>query len=101
MEQGTVCGVEQNAHGFFKGKKVITYNRGYYVSPNREEDGLEVGFFYSIEGEPGVEASLTGGILTDIYLSTAARAVNSIPQVVAAPPGLLTVYELPTSPCLP
>ena len=102
VEPDTVCGFEQNAHGFWQGKEVITYNRCYYVHPTLEEDGVEVGFIYLIEGEPGVEATLKGEVVTrHLILGTAARMVNSIPQVIAAPPGLRSVYELPTSPCLP
>ncbi|MBI4186189.1 MAG: hypothetical protein HY530_01625 [Chloroflexi bacterium] len=101
VEPGTVCGFEQNAHGFYRGKEVITYNRMYFINPTLEEDGVEVGFVFTIEGEPGLECSLKGGVVSHVVLSTAARMVNSIPQVITAPPGLLSVYELASSPCLP
>ncbi|RLB79113.1 MAG: NADP-binding protein [Deltaproteobacteria bacterium] len=102
VEPGTVCGLEQVARGFWKGKEVISYERAYVVNPTLEEDKMEVGMFISIEGIPGVEVALKGEVLSQgLILATAARVINSIPQVIDARPGLLTVYELPPSPCFP
>jgi len=47
----------------------------------------------SIEGTPPVSLRIEGGIAGDT--ATAAILVNSIPAVVAAPPGLVTVKDLP------
>jgi hypothetical protein len=46
-----------------------------------------------IDGEPSVEATVAGGV--DGESATAAVLVNSLPRVLAAPAGLLTVRDLP------
>ncbi|MFX0194660.1 MAG: Gfo/Idh/MocA family oxidoreductase [Candidatus Hodarchaeota archaeon] len=96
VEPETVCGLEQTAHGFRQGKEILTYNYALIITPNLEEDNIEAGHFISIEGEPKIEATLT---CEDAYQATAALAVNSIPNVIKARPGIITVYELPPSPC--
>lgn len=101
VELGMVCGFENIARGFWKGKEVITYQRGGIVQP-LPEDNVEMGLFYSIEGETSVEVTLKGDVvLRDVMAPTAAEAVNSIPQVIAARPGLIDPLDLSPSPCLP
>ena len=46
-----------------------------------------------IEGTPPLRMKLAGGVHGDI--ATASIAVNSIPRVLAAPPGLHTMRSLP------
>jgi 4-hydroxy-tetrahydrodipicolinate reductase len=46
-----------------------------------------------IDGDPPVDATIAGGVNGDA--ATAAVLVNSLPRVLAAPPGLLTASELP------
>ncbi len=93
VEPGTVSGVEQSAHGFSEGKEVLTYYYDIIIHP--EEDGLETGQVITIEGEPGVVCSVTGEQAKQSWSTTAAIMVNSIPRVLASPPGVLAVYELP------
>jgi len=97
VEPGTICGFEQIAHGFRQGKEVLFYLYALIISPNFEEDGMEVGHSISIEGAPDVQCTIT--IKESSYLLVAARAVNSIPQVIKARPGIAVIYELPPSPC--
>jgi 4-hydroxy-tetrahydrodipicolinate reductase len=46
-----------------------------------------------IEGVPNVDVTVAGGIAGDV--GTAAVVVNTIPKVLAAHPGLLTMRDLP------
>ena len=46
-----------------------------------------------IDGTPPIDMTITGGVAGD--LATAAMVVNSIPKVLAARPGLLTMSDLP------
>ncbi len=101
VEPNTVHSVKQVAHGFRLGREVMTYKEYFVINPDRIEDGLEVGNFTLIEGEPSVEVNAKGEQASQMALTTAARVVNSIPGLVLARPGLLTVDELPPSPCLP
>lgn len=55
--------------------------------------GLEQADFHTIEGEPNIEVSIKG--LSFSALVTAAHAVNAIPYVVQAGPGLLSQKDLP------
>ena len=46
-----------------------------------------------IEGTPNMEVIIKGGTHGDI--ATAAMLVNAVPNAIAAPPGLLTMKDLP------
>ncbi|MBI2831905.1 MAG: hypothetical protein HYX79_06590 [Chloroflexi bacterium] len=101
VEPGTVYSVKQTARGLKQGKEVIAFEEFFVINPSLEEDDLEVGNFATIEGEPSVVVNATGQQASQMAATTAAHVVNSIPAVIEGPPGLLTVYELPPSPCLP
>jgi 4-hydroxy-tetrahydrodipicolinate reductase len=47
----------------------------------------------TIEGDPPISMTVAGGIHGDV--ATWALAVNALPRVLAAPPGLATVHRLP------
>jgi hypothetical protein len=49
----------------------------------------------AIDGEPRMHVSLPEGWNRDVLASTAAHAVNAIPYVAAAPPGIVTFLDLP------
>jgi len=46
-----------------------------------------------VAGVPPIDMTITGGVAGDT--ATAAIVVNSIPKVVAAPPGLVTMKDIP------
>ena len=98
VEPGTVGGVRQTSRGLVDGQERITYIYETIIRPDL--DGQEAGNYVTIKGSPEVVCSATGEQAKESWSTTAAMVVNSIPQVVAARPGLLAVYELPTSPCL-
>jgi len=101
IEPGTVCGYNQVGHGFRQGKEFVTYEMVAIINPNPKEDGTDVGTFISIDGVPGMEVKVGGEFAAQGGWGTVASAVNSIPRVVAARPGLVTVNELAPWPCLP
>jgi 2,4-diaminopentanoate dehydrogenase len=49
----------------------------------------------TIDGEPPMRMSLPHGWNPDVLASTAAHAVNAIPYVADAPPGIVTFLDLP------
>jgi len=101
VEPGTICGFKQIGTGFMNGKEVIVQDITGSILPNVEEDGVDVGTYIMIDGIPSVKISIEGELAVQGGWGTVARAVNSIPQVISAQPGILTVDQLPPSPCLP
>lgn len=83
---GAVAGVCQTARGFIGDRAVITLELQAYLGHPAPADRVE------IEGEPDIVSEIKGGLNGDI--ATAAMAVNAMPQVLAAPPGLRTMADL-------
>ncbi|WP_455210295.1 2,4-diaminopentanoate dehydrogenase [Kaarinaea lacus] len=91
IEPGQVAGCEHSAVAYGNKRALITLIHPQQVQPQAEEvatqDSIE------IKGTPDIKLSgspeIPGGI------ATAAIAVNSIPRVLNAPPGLHTMADLP------
>ncbi len=81
-----VAGLHQVARGLVDGEERIRLDLILALGV-ASEDRIR------IEGEPSLEAEIPGGVHGD--QATCAIAVNAIPTVVQAPPGLRTVLELP------
>jgi 4-hydroxy-tetrahydrodipicolinate reductase len=84
---GRVCGFRQNVVGLAKGKKILDFQMVGLVSPDSEEDGIELGDYARINGVPNVDIVVKEEISQKGGLGTAAVAVNTIPRLLAAPPG--------------
>lgn len=87
VKPGQVAGVEQIAVGKMNGKEIIRMEFQAYLGAPESHDSVY------ITGIPNVEATIKGGIQGDI--ATAAMAVNAMPRVIKAAPGLLTMMDLP------
>ena len=86
VEPRQVSGLNQTAWGIRKGEQAITLNlQAYLGCPDPRESIL-------IEGSPSVDLTIKGGVHGD--LATAAVAVNCIPRVINAQPGLSTMKDL-------
>ena len=83
---GRVTGVEQYGYGIAAGKRVVELHLRMCVDAGESVDEVW------IEGKPPIH-SVVRGVHGDI--STAAVAANCIRRVVAAPPGLLTMADIP------
>jgi hypothetical protein len=99
---GTVGGQRRTYRGFRNGRPVIELAICWTMS----DDALDPqwtdpeGFSVVIEGEPRVDATIRFGqpgqdVMTVLMDSTAVAAVNAIPFVCAAPPGVITPIDLP------
>lgn len=87
-EAGTVYGFAQSTgYPATNGVPAIDLRLTMSMRAKREGD------CFRISGEPGLSAEIEGGIFGDS--ATAALVVNAIPTVLAAPPGLHTVLDLP------
>ncbi len=88
---GRVAGCRHTARGYANGKEVILLEHPQQICP--EAEGVETGDYINIQGTPPVnlciKPEIPGGI------GTIAMAVNILPLVVKAPPGLWTMADLP------
>lgn len=86
VEPGYVTGVQQFGYGIMGGRRVITLDLKMSVDAGGSVDEAW------IAGEPDLHSRVEG-VHGD--LATAAVVVNAIRRVVAAPPGVLTMADLP------
>lgn len=84
---GAAAGIKQVARGYRNGELAISLDLQMYVGAESPRDHVV------IDGTPPIDMTITGGVAGD--LATAAIVVNSIPKVLAARPGLLTMHDLP------
>jgi len=86
VDPGAVRGLKQTAHGYCgdDARVVLTFIAG--LDEPEEADTIR------ITGVPDLEIVLHG---TNGDLATAAIVANAIPRVIAAPPGLVTMRDLP------
>jgi len=87
VKKGQAAGLRQHARGVLKKKAVITLDFQAYIGAGEEYDSIV------IEGVPSINQKITPCVHGD--LGTVAVIVNSIPKVINAPPGLLTMKDLP------
>jgi len=84
---GAVSGLKQSLRGYINGALAVSLDLQMYVGAESPRDHV------IIQGEPPVDVTVAGGFAGDI--ATAAIVVNSIPKLMAARPGLLTMAEIP------
>lgn len=89
VEPGHVAGIHQKIHGEAKGKIRLSLEIKMYVGAKDPRDEVIV------HGTPNVRMRIDGGVHGD--RATAAMAVNAIPRVVAARPGVVTMDDIPIS----
>jgi 4-hydroxy-tetrahydrodipicolinate reductase len=87
VQPGLVCGIIQDGVGYRDGRAVITLHMEAYLGAPESYDSVR------IEGSPALNTKIAGGVHGDV--ATASIVVNSIPKIVAAPPGLHTMRSLP------
>jgi len=84
---GAAAGIKQVARGYRSGELAVSLDLQMYVGAESPRDHVLV------DGSPRIDMTIAGGVAGD--LATAAIVVNSIPKVIAARPGLLTMRDLP------
>ncbi|HEX2338910.1 MAG TPA: hypothetical protein VHI98_00385 [Vicinamibacterales bacterium] len=87
VQPGYVCGIIQDGVGYRDNRAVITLHMEAYLGAPESFDAVR------IEGSPALNTKIAGGVHGDV--ATASIVVNSIPKIVAAPPGLHTMRSLP------
>ncbi|MGN6812112.1 MAG: NAD(P)H-dependent amine dehydrogenase family protein [Thermomicrobiales bacterium] len=84
---GHVVGVNQVGRGIGSGREAITLSLQMYLGAKEPQDAIQ------IEGTPNVDLVLCGGTHGD--RATTALVVNTARRVVAAPPGIILMKDLP------
>jgi len=87
VEKGKVAGLKQVARGIKSGREAITLEFQAYIGAEGEYDSID------IEGVPPIHEKISPCVHGDH--GTVAVIVNSIPKVINAPPGLVTMKDLP------
>jgi len=91
VEPGMVAGCHHTAIGKVKGEPIIVLEHPQQIHP--ELENVETGDYINIEGMPNINLAIKPEIPGGV--GTIALAVNMIPQVIAAKPGLTTMKDLP------
>jgi 4-hydroxy-tetrahydrodipicolinate reductase len=86
VEKGYVTGLRQKAKGIKKNKDLITLDFQAYIGAEEEYDAIR------IDGVPPINQKITPCVHGD--LATVAIIVNSIPKLMNAAPGLVTMKDL-------
>lgn len=89
VKAGQVAGVHQIGRGYRNGQPVIELELKMYVGAAESFDACV------IEGDPGIDMLIRGGIAGDP--ATAALTVNTISAMLRAPAGLVTMKDLTVS----
>jgi 4-hydroxy-tetrahydrodipicolinate reductase len=87
VSKDDVLGLKSRAIGSKNGKNLVTLDFIAYAEASPEYDEIR------IEGLPKVSQVIEGGMQGDH--GTVGMIVNLIPQIVQAPPGLLTMKDIP------
>ena len=87
VEPGQAAGVRQVGRGIHAGEELVTLEFEAFVGAPESYDAVY------ITGTPNLEVVIKGGTHGDI--ATAAIVVNSAHRVIDAPPGLVTMKDLP------
>ncbi|PYR54773.1 MAG: dihydrodipicolinate reductase [Acidobacteria bacterium] len=87
VDPGYVCGIVQDGIGYRDGKPAIVLHMEAYLGAPESFDAVE------ITGSPELRMKIAGGMHGDV--ATASIAVNSIPKILMAAPGLHTMRDMP------
>ncbi len=91
VEPGNLAGVRQRGFGYSDDKLFIEMDHPQQIKPQTEN--TSTGDFIQIKGYPDINLQINPEIPGGI--GTIAMAVNMIPQVINADPGLKTMLDLP------
>ena len=84
---GAAAGIRQAVRAYRGGELAVSLDLQVYVGAESPRDHVLV------DGDPPVDATIAGGVNGEV--AAAAVLLNSLPRLLAAPAGLLTVKDLP------
>jgi len=102
IEAGTVAAQQTTVTGVRAGKTLVTFTASWYVTKDIDAawDLRPSGWRVLVEGDTPLDVSIGFPIAPELYAAmtpglTAHRAVNAVPVVCEAPPGIRTTVDLP------
>jgi len=87
VKAGNAAGLRQKAKGVMRGREIVILDFQAYIGAEEEYDAV------TVKGVPPINQKISPCVHGDI--GTIAMVVNMIPKVINAPPGLLTMKDLP------
>lgn len=95
IEPGQVCGCNHQAKGYVNGQCVISLEHPQQICP--EAEGIDTGDTIEITGTPAIKMNIKPEVPGGV--GTIATAVNVIPKVLEAKPGLRTMADIVLPSC--
>ncbi|WP_113704770.1 dihydrodipicolinate reductase [Nonomuraea lactucae] len=93
IREGTVCASRWVFTGLVRGRPFMTIEAVYKADATRVARWPDPGFVIHVEGVPDMTVSVDE--VSHGLAAAAAHAINAIPAVCAAPPGIRTLLDLP------
>jgi 4-hydroxy-tetrahydrodipicolinate reductase len=101
IQKGTVGALRITIQGFHKDKVVLRFRANWYCTDDIEHDWSlrESGWRVRVEGDTPLDVNITFPVRPEDYAAftpglTAHRAVNAVPMVCAAQPGIRTTVDM-------
>jgi len=102
IEAGTVAAQQTTVSGIRAGKTLVRFTASWYTTTNIDAawDLRPSGWRVLVEGDTPLDVSIGFPVAPELYSAmtpglTAHRAVNAVPVVCEAPPGIRTTVDLP------
>ncbi len=99
---GTIGAQRIQVTGVRRGSPLLQFSANWYVTPDVEPEWAlqETGWHVVVEGDVPLDVNIHFPVPPDEWAdtspgATAHRAVNAVPYVCAAPPGIRTIVDLP------
>ena len=96
VRKGTIAGQRWEWAGRLGSRKAIIHETVWRMHESVAPDWPQGNHSISISGEPNMHIDLSPGWIDGGLVSTAMHAVNAIPYVCAANPGIRTLLDLPS-----
>ncbi|MFC4905957.1 dihydrodipicolinate reductase [Actinomadura gamaensis] len=95
VRRGTVAAVRWTFSAMVGGRPVIGLETVYKADPAVAPEWGRPGYAVRVEGRPSITLTTEEDWVTNGIAAAAAHAVNAVPVVCAAPPGIRTFLDLP------
>ena len=98
IAEGTIVAQRWRWEGMVEGIPFITLEAVYRAVPDCATDWPEPDYKVYVEGRPNILVNLGEEWISNALLATASHAVNAVPFVCEAAPGIRTFLDLPVMP---
>ena len=95
VKEGTIAGQHWEWAGVKNGKKLIVHETVWRMHSSVAPDWPQGHNSITLEGKPRMHINFEATWIDDGLLATGMHALNAVPYVVAAEPGIKTLIDLP------